>query len=135
MAIQIGAKLDSGFDDPIGMLEDCHRRIEHFLDILCMVTERAHTRSLTGEEQSAIKAALQYFYVGGERHTADEEESLSRDCAEIPLLAWRRLTDLKATIIVPLTCMSLWIGSIRHGVLRVRCRRMNNRGYCPKRDG
>ena len=76
MAIQIGAKLDSGFDDPIGMLKDCHRRIEHFLDILCLVAARAHTRSLTGEEQSAAKAALQYFYVGGERHTADEEESL-----------------------------------------------------------
>jgi hemerythrin-like domain-containing protein len=76
MAIQIGAKLDSGFDDPIGMLKDCHRRIEHFLDILCVVAERAHARSLTGEEQSAVKAALQYFYVGGERHTADEEESL-----------------------------------------------------------
>jgi hemerythrin-like domain-containing protein len=76
VAIQIGAKLDSGFDDPIGMLKDCHRRIEHFLDILCLVAERAHTRSLTGEEQSAAKAALQYFYVGGERHTADEEESL-----------------------------------------------------------
>lgn len=76
MAIQIGAKPDSGFEDPIGMLIDCHRRIEHFLDILCVVAERAHTRSLTGEEQAAIKAALQYFYVGGERHTEDEEESL-----------------------------------------------------------
>lgn len=76
MAIQIGAKPDSGFDDPIGMLQDCHRRIEHFLDILCMVAERAHTRGLTGEERSAVQAALQYFHVGGERHTADEEESL-----------------------------------------------------------
>jgi hemerythrin-like domain-containing protein len=76
MAIQIGAKPDSGFDDPIGMLKDCHRRIEHFLDILCLVAERAHTRSLTGEERSAVQAALRYFHVGGERHTADEEESL-----------------------------------------------------------
>jgi len=76
VAIQIGAKPDSGFDDPLGMLKDCHRRIEHFLDILCIVAERAHTRSLTSEEHSAVKAALQYFRVGGERHTADEEESL-----------------------------------------------------------
>ena len=76
MAVQIGAKPDSGFDDPIGMLKDCHRRIERFLDILCMVAERAHARSLTGEERSAVQAALQYFHVGGERHTADEEESL-----------------------------------------------------------
>jgi hypothetical protein len=65
MAVHIGAKPDSGFDDPIGMLKDCHRRIEHFLDILCLVAERAHTRSLSGEERSAVKAALQYFHVGG----------------------------------------------------------------------
>ena len=76
MGIQIGAKPDSGFDDPLGMLSDCHRRIEHFLGILCLVAERAQTRALTVEEISAIEAALTYFRVGGQRHTADEEESL-----------------------------------------------------------
>jgi hemerythrin-like domain-containing protein len=76
MAVQIGAKPDSGFDDPLGMLKDCHRRIEHFLNILCLVAERPGDRSLTEEERSAVSAALQYFHTGGERHTADEEESL-----------------------------------------------------------
>lgn len=76
MAVQIGAKPDSGFEDPIGMLKDCHRRIEHFLDILSVVAERAANRSLTEEERAAVKASLQYFHVGGERHTLDEEESL-----------------------------------------------------------
>jgi hemerythrin-like domain-containing protein len=76
MAIQIGAKPDSGFDDPIGMLKDCHRRIESFLGILCAVVERAYGRSLTTEESDAVKAALKYFRTGGQRHTADEEESL-----------------------------------------------------------
>jgi hemerythrin-like domain-containing protein len=76
MAIQIGAKPDSGFDDPLGMLKDCHRRIESFLGILCLVVERAKGRTLTGEEKSAIQAALQYFRSGGQRHTADEEVSL-----------------------------------------------------------
>ncbi len=76
MGIQIGAKPDSGFDDPIGMLKDCHRRIEHFLHILCVVVERAHGRELTTEETEAIEAALEYFHVGGQRHNADEEESL-----------------------------------------------------------
>lgn len=84
MAVQIGAKPDSGFDDPIGMLKDCHRRIEHFLDILCLVAERARARALTGEERSAVQAALQYFHVGGERHTADEEESLFPRLREEP---------------------------------------------------
>lgn len=76
MAIQIGGKPDSGFDDPIGMLKDCHRRIESFLRILCVVVDRAQGRSLAEEEREAVKAALQYFRTGGQRHTADEEESL-----------------------------------------------------------
>src|SRR6202051_458828 len=76
MAIQIGAKPDSGFDDPIGMLKDCHRRIESFLGILCVVVDRAQGRNLTDEERDAVKAALEYFRTGGQRHTADEEESL-----------------------------------------------------------
>lgn len=76
MAIQIGAKPDSGFDDPIGMLKDCHKRIQGFLGILCVVVDRAQGRRLTDEERSAVQAALQYFRTGGQRHTADEEESL-----------------------------------------------------------
>ena len=76
IGIQIGAKPDSGFDDPIGMLKDCHRRIEHFLGVLCLVAEKARGRALEAEEQSAVEAALHYFQVGGRRHTADEEESL-----------------------------------------------------------
>jgi hemerythrin-like domain-containing protein len=76
MTIQIGAKPGSGFDDPIGMLKDCHRRIESFLGILCVVAGRAQGRGLTSEERDAVKAALQYFRSGGQRHTADEEESL-----------------------------------------------------------
>ena len=76
MAVQIGAKPDSGFDDPIGMLKDCHRRIEWFAQILRHVVEQAAGRTLTTEEKDAVEAALHYFRVGGERHNADEEESL-----------------------------------------------------------
>jgi hemerythrin-like domain-containing protein len=76
MGIQIGAKPDSGFDDPVGMLKDCHRRIERFLHILCLVAVRARSRGLTEEETAAVEAALHYFQVGGQRHNADEEESL-----------------------------------------------------------
>jgi hemerythrin-like domain-containing protein len=76
VGIQIGARPDSGFDDPIGMLKDCHRRIEQFLQILYVVVERAPGRAMSEEEASAVQAALQYFRVGGQRHTADEEKSL-----------------------------------------------------------
>jgi hemerythrin-like domain-containing protein len=76
MGIQIGAKLDSGFDDPLGMLVDCHRRTEHFLGILCVVVERAQGGVLSNEERAAVHASLRYFRVGGKRHNADEEESV-----------------------------------------------------------
>jgi hemerythrin-like domain-containing protein len=76
MAVQIGAKPDSGFDDPLGMLKDCHRRIERFLLILCHVADRAGAGPLTAEERDAVEAATQYFRVGGQRHNQDEEESL-----------------------------------------------------------
>jgi len=76
MVVQIGGRLDSGFDDPIGMLRDCHRRIERFLGILCQMVERASSETLTEEESNAVLRALQYFRSGGRRHTADEEESL-----------------------------------------------------------
>lgn len=76
MAVQIGAKPDSGFDDPLGMLKDCHRRIENFLRVLDAVCHRAKGRPLTEEETSAVQASLDYFRRGGRRHTADEEESL-----------------------------------------------------------
>ena len=76
MGIQIGAKPDAGFDDPIGMLKDCHRRIEQYLHVLCLEAKRTPGRPLTEEEAAAVKSALNYFRVGGQRHTADEEESL-----------------------------------------------------------
>ena len=76
VGIQIGAKPDSGFEDPIGMLKDCHRRIESFLQVLCLVAERAQGRRLSEEEVGAVQSALSYFQTGGKRHTADEEESL-----------------------------------------------------------
>ncbi|MGC1462908.1 MAG: hemerythrin domain-containing protein [Terracidiphilus sp.] len=76
MAVQIGARPDSGFDDPIGMLTDCHRRIERFLDILCRVAQKAQGRALNHDEQSAVQTAIRYFDESGPRHNMDEEESL-----------------------------------------------------------
>jgi hemerythrin-like domain-containing protein len=96
MGIQIGARPDSGFDDPIGMLRDCHRRVEHFLQILCVVAERAPGRALTQEEITAVQSAKQYFRVGGKRHTADEEDSLfPRLRAQSPAAAMKEIARLE----------------------------------------
>jgi hemerythrin-like domain-containing protein len=76
MPVQIGAKLDRDFNDPLGMLCDCHRRIERFLRVLREVPRRADGRALSDEERDAVRGALHYFREGGERHNRDEEDSL-----------------------------------------------------------
>jgi hemerythrin-like domain-containing protein len=76
MPLTIGAKLDSNFTNPIGVLEDCHRRIERFLGVLAAVAEQARERPLDEEQRRALAGALRYFREAAPRHVADEEESL-----------------------------------------------------------
>ena len=73
MPVTIGAKKESSFADPIGLLQDCHRRIERFLSILVEVSRCA---SLDAEHRRALEAALRYFRDSAPKHTADEERSL-----------------------------------------------------------
>jgi hemerythrin-like domain-containing protein len=74
--IQIGGKRESDFGDPIGLLGDCHRRIERFLATLVVVATEAQGGPLTAEHRSALATALRYFRDAAPKHTADEEESL-----------------------------------------------------------
>ena len=76
MPIVIGAKPESSFTDPIGLLTDCHRRIERFLSVLEQVGTQARGGSLSGEQRTALDTALRYFREAAPRHTADEEETL-----------------------------------------------------------
>jgi hemerythrin-like domain-containing protein len=76
MPIVIGASRESDFTDPIGMLSDCHRRIERFLDVLVRVAEQALGGELNEERRGALDTALRYFHDAAPKHTADEEESL-----------------------------------------------------------
>jgi hemerythrin-like domain-containing protein len=76
MPIVIGAKQESSFNDPIGLLGDCHRRVERFLAVLVHVAAQAHGEPFTGEQRAAWDAALRYFRDAAPKHTADEEESL-----------------------------------------------------------
>lgn len=76
MAIIIGNKPDSDFTDPIGMLADCHRRIEKFLDVLLTLAVGAQGGALTDEQRAAVETSLRYFKESAPKHTADEEESL-----------------------------------------------------------
>jgi hemerythrin-like domain-containing protein len=76
MAIQIGQPPDHGFDEPLGLLRDCHRRIEHFLQVLIAVADEAEGGALSPEHRGAAEGALRYFSTAAPKHTADEEESL-----------------------------------------------------------
>ncbi len=76
MALQIGQRVDHGFDEPLGLLSDCHRRIEHFLWVLATVAADAAGGPLTPAYRTALEGALRYFAVAAPKHTADEEVSL-----------------------------------------------------------
>jgi hemerythrin-like domain-containing protein len=76
MPIQIGHGPAHDFDEPLGLLSDCHRRIEHFLQVLVAVDADAGGGRLTPSHRGALEGALRYFAVAAPRHTADEELSL-----------------------------------------------------------
>lgn len=76
MLITIGQRPDHGFDERLGLLSDCHRRIEHFLRVLVAIAEQANGGPLMAVHRSQLDGALAYFATAAPRHTADEEESL-----------------------------------------------------------
>jgi hemerythrin-like domain-containing protein len=76
MPIQIGQKKESDFTDPLELLSDCHRRIEHFLGVLIRLCEKVKGGSLDAEEGELLEKALTYFRNAAPKHTADEELSL-----------------------------------------------------------
>src|SRR5579872_776949 len=93
MPITIGAKQESDFTDPIGMLGDCHRRIERFLSVLQKLASERQGGALNGQEQNALAASLRYFREAAPKHTADEEESLFPRMREAGPTATRKLFD------------------------------------------
>jgi hemerythrin-like domain-containing protein len=76
MPIQLGAPHQANFQQPLDLLQDCHRRIEHFLAVLARVVDASTDGLLTDETRRALEVALRYFKEAAPRHTLDEEESL-----------------------------------------------------------
>jgi hemerythrin-like domain-containing protein len=75
MPVSIGAS-ENSFANPIGLLSDCHRRIEKFLQALLTVATRVAGGPLDAEQRRVLETALKYFREAAPKHTADEEEDL-----------------------------------------------------------
>ncbi len=75
MPVQIGQKSPEMKADPLGLLSDCHRRVEMFMGVL-KAAAALDGRQLNGDEKRSLDNALRYFREAAPKHTADEEESL-----------------------------------------------------------
>ena len=75
MPVVIGGRAAS-FANPLGLLTDCHRRIEMFLRALIVIAQESREGSLNAEQREALEKALTYFRDAAPKHTADEEQSL-----------------------------------------------------------
>ncbi len=82
MPVQIGSRA-SDLSHPMGLMSDCHRRIEMFLNALRAVGD-FNGRQLAEDERRALDAALRYFREAAPKHNADEEESLFPRLRSLP---------------------------------------------------
>jgi hemerythrin-like domain-containing protein len=65
-----------GFDDPLGMLHACHRRIERQLHTLARLQRHLPENGCDHDARAAARGILRYFDTAAPHHHADEEESL-----------------------------------------------------------
>lgn len=131
MPVTLGARAEHGFDQPLGLLSDCHRRIEGFLGMMIRVLERSvdASKALSGEEREAMEAAIRYFDVAAPRHTEDEEQSL------FPRLRASGRSDARAAIehVEALEADHRRADAI-HAEVRRLCRRWLDLGPLPESD-
>ena len=76
MLVRIEQTADHGFETPLGLLSDCHRRIETFLSVLVTVADTRRGAELMAADREVLTAALHYFRTVAPCHSADEEQSL-----------------------------------------------------------
>ena len=76
MFLQIGGTLESDFTQPLGMLSDCHKCIQHFLNMLVSTAGHAGDPPLIHEQRGIPDRALRSFRDAAPKHTLDEEQSL-----------------------------------------------------------
>ena len=80
MPVSIGAS-ENTFANPLGLLSDCHRRIERFLQALLTVATQVAGGSLEAEHRRALEVALKYFHEAG-RNTPRMRKKIYFPCYE-----------------------------------------------------
>lgn len=76
MAIDLFAQNAPGFDDPLGVLRACHRRMERQLGTLRRLCRHLPEHHADDDARTAAAAILRYFDSAARNHHADEEQSL-----------------------------------------------------------
>jgi hemerythrin-like domain-containing protein len=66
----------AGYDDPIGMLLGCHRRIEKKLATLKALVKHLREKGIDPEAIAAAQGVLRYFNAAAAHHHDDEEDDL-----------------------------------------------------------
>src|SRR5436190_20786382 len=66
----------AGYDDPVGMLQGCHRRIEKKLATLNALRTHLAAKGIDAEASVAAQAVLRYFDTAAAYHHQDEEIDL-----------------------------------------------------------
>ncbi len=112
---------DRDFDNPLEILSDCHRHIEHFLDVLLHITRSRAGQSLSSDEWTAIARAVHYFETDEPWHTADEIQSL------FPRL--RDTAGVRAETLVVQLEHDQEMANAHHRMISVFCRRWLDHGY------
>lgn len=64
----------SGFDDPFGMLDACHERVERMLELLGKLRAHLLDKGCDADAQQAARDVIRYFDIAGPAHHADEEK-------------------------------------------------------------
>ena len=72
----LSAHTAPSFDDPLGMLRACHRRIEKQLATLDRLQRHLPEHGHDEEARNAARAILRYFDTAAVNHHADEERSV-----------------------------------------------------------
>lgn len=76
MSAALFPKLDTGFDEPLELLDACHARVQKFYTLLAKADDYVRTEGYDDEAKQASERVMQYFDHAGPMHHADEENAL-----------------------------------------------------------